>query len=123
MKERMSDKPARGTSPIPSQPKLNRETSPMPFERYDKIRAGMNPGEYVVMNKYQTQNPVAHPANYFFRNAMLLGGLDAGIGALYRYRQPLMKLGQKAINYVSDKFHNLYKPTNETAITVNPHNW
>ena len=120
----MSDKPSRDTSPIPSIPKLNRDTSPMPFERYDKIRAGLNPGEYVVMNKYQAQNPVAPPAqHHFFRNAMLLGGLGAGIGALYRYCQPLMKLGQKAINYVSDKFHNLYKPTNETAITANPHNW
>ena len=102
-----------------------RGTSPIPFNQYDNIITGLNDGQYAVVNQLPPQNAVNQyqAPNHLMRNLGIIGGLGAGIGALYRYRQPLMKLGQKAINYVSDKFHNLYKPTNETAIMGNPHNW
>ena len=110
---------------------VERGMSPIPFDRYETIKRGLKDGEYVVMNHLQDPNqalmnlppPPPQPPTHYLRNGLLVGGLGAGIGALYRYRQPLMKLGQKAISYVSDKFHNLYKPANETALTVNPHNW
>ena len=106
--------------------KTNRGTSPMPFDRYDILRGGLNDGEVAVVNQlppYETLTPYIPPTHHL-RNALMIGGLGAGIGAMYHYRTPLMKLGQKAYNYVSDKFHNLYKPTNETlALSTNPHNW
>ena len=102
--------------------RVPRGTSPVPFDRFDAIKAGLNDGEVAVINKLPPHNAI-QPQHHYFRNAMLIGGLGAGIGAAMRYRQPLVKLGQKAISFVSDKFHNLYKPTNETATTPNPHNW
>lgn len=65
------------------------------------------------------------PQHHYFRNALMLGGLGAGLGAMYHFRNPIMKLGQKAVNYATDKFHNLFsstKTTNETTLP-NPHNW
>ena len=56
----------------------------------------------------------------------MLGGLGAGLGAIYHFRNPIMKLGQKAISYATDKFHNLFSSTqsaNKTATLPNPHNW
>ena len=42
-------------------------------------------------------------------------GLIGGLGAAgYRYRDTIKKLGQKAINYATDKFHNLFNPPNST---------
>ena len=107
-----------------SHKQVSRGTSPVPFEKYDAIKAGLNDGQYAVVNQLPPHNALNQyqPPNHFLRNLGIIGGLGAGIGAAMRYRQPLMKLGQKAINYVSDKFHNLYNPTNETAITPNPHN-
>ena len=114
-------RPSRGTSPMPSSV-VDRETSPMPFERFDKVKGSLNPGEYAVVH----QNAPYVPPTHHLRNALLLGGLGAGIGAAYHYRAPLMKLGQKVINYATDKFHNLFTPTNTTTnetISANPHNW
>ena len=103
-----------------------RGTSPIDFGHYDRIKEGLSNGQFAVVNQLPPQNALApyQPPTYHLRNALLLGGLGAGIGAMYRYRTPLLKLGQKAVNYVSDKFHNLYKPTNESIpLTQNPHNW
>ena len=105
--------------------KTNRGTSPMPFDRYDILRGGLNDGEVAVISQLPPYGALApyHPPTHHLRNALLLG-LGAGIGFAYHYRAPLKKLGQKSINYVSDKFHNLYKPTNETIpLSTNPHNW
>lgn len=114
---------SRGVSPLPPPSIVDRETSPMPFERFDKVKASLNPGEYTVVHR---NGPPYVPPTHHLRNALLLGGLGAGIGAAYHYRAPLMKLGQKVVNYATDKFHHLFTPTNtatnETVVS-NPHNW
>ena len=99
--------------------RVDRKTSPIPFERYDQIMKHLKDGEYVAAHQFPVQ-----PRHHFLINGLVLGGLGAGIGAMYHYRQPLMKLGEKAYNYAVDKFHNLFaNPTNETASLPNPHNW
>ena len=98
--------------------RVSKGTSPIPFKRYDQIMKHLKDGEFVSAHQFPVQ-----PQHHYLRNALLVGGLGAGIGAMYHYRKPLMKLGQKAYNYASDKFHNLYHPTNETAALPNPHNW
>ena len=108
--------------------RVNRGYSPIPFDRYEVIKSGLKPGEYVVMNQLPPQNALApyQPPHHYFRNALMLGGLGAGLGAIYHFRNPIMKLGQKAINYATDKFHNLFSSTqsaNKTATLPNPHNW
>ncbi len=108
--------------------RVDRGLSPIPFDRFEAVKAGLNNGEYAIVNKMPPQNALKpyQPQHHYFRNALLLGGLGAGLGAMYRFRNPIMKLGQKAINYASDKFHNLFSSTkaaNETAILPNPHNW
>ena len=97
----------------------------MPFDRFENIKQNLKDGEVAVINQLPPQNALVpyQPQHHYLRNALLVGGLGAGIGAMYHYRKPLMKLGQKAYNYASDKFHNLYHPTNETAALPNPHNW
>ena len=104
--------------------KVSRETSPIPIERYENQRKYLKNGQFAVIHNMPNYEQVGQPQQtHRMRNAMLLLGLGAGIGAMYRYRQPLMKLGQKAYNYASDKFHNLFaNPSNETAV-ANPHNW
>ena len=102
--------------------RVDRGQSPVPFDRYDRIRQNLNNGE-VAMIRRQDQppnnlfiNPIqqGHP---FLRNLGLVG-LGAGIGVLgYRYHRPAMKLGQKFINYATDKFHHLFQPNNSTATT------
>ena len=93
-----------------------RGTSPMPFERYDKLANVLDPGENVMIIP-QAQPQVFRPLQPFLRNLGLVG-LGAGLGiAGYHYRHPLMKLGQKALHYTIDKFHNLFAPINETNTT------
>ena len=99
--------------------RTERGTSPMPFDRYDNFRANLNENEYGVINRIP---PPAPPQHHFFRNALRIGGLGLGIGALYKYREPLLKLGHGAYNYARDKFHNLLAPTNQTSnIPINDH--
>ena len=90
-----------------------RGTSPMPFEKYDRLADILNDGENVMMIP-QAQPPGFHPFRPFIRNLGLVG-LGAGLGiAGYHFRHPLKKLGQKALNYGLDKFHYLFTPNNET---------
>ena len=85
-----------------------RGTSPITPDQFNNILANLNNGQYAVIHQMPpVNNQPPPPPSHLMRNLGIIGGLGAGIGALYRYRQPLMKLGQKAINYVSDKFHNL----------------
>ena len=113
----------------------SREASPVPVGEYENIRKHMGNYKYVILgpplppnqipeqqNQLQIQNqdgidiqpqPAGHP---FLRRAGLIG-LGAGLGYLgYKYR-PLTKLGQKLVNYTSDKFHHLFNPINETNTT------
>lgn len=110
----------------------SREASPLPLDEFGNIRKHMGNYKYVILgpqlppnqipeqqNQLQIQNqeqfdiqpqPAGHP---FLRRAGLIG-LGAGLGYLgYKYR-PLTKLGQKLVNYTSDKFHHLFNPINET---------
>ena len=110
----------------------SRESSPMPKDGYTNLIKNMGNVKYVVLgqplpqnqqqqqqNQFQIQNqqpidiqPAGHP---FLRRAGLVG-LGAGLSYLgLKYHRPLTKLGQKAINYASDKFHSLFNPPNETA--------
>ena len=103
--------------------RADRGQSPVPFDRYDRIRQNLNHGEIAMIRRQDQQppneffvNPIqqGHP---FLRNLALVG-LGAGIGALgYHYHKPLVKLGQRFINYGLDKFHNLFQPNNSTATT------
>ena len=104
--------------------RYSREASPIPFKQYDKIMKHLNDGEYATIHKFPLN--VQPRKSHKLRNALLLAGLGAGIGAMYHYRKPLMKLGQRAYNYASDKFHNLFNNPNSTDVVEyhpNPHNW
>ena len=39
--------------------RVNRGYSPIPFDRYEVIKSGLKPGEYVVMNQLPPQNALA----------------------------------------------------------------
>lgn len=113
----------------------SREASPVPPDGYANLRKNMGNYKYVILgpplppnqqqqpNQLQIQNqepfdiqpqPIGHP---FLRRAGLVG-LGAGLGYLgYKYR-PLTKLGQKLVNYTSDKFHHLFNPPNITNQTA-----
>jgi len=107
--------------------RVNRELSPVPFDRYENIQHNLLDGEYAVIHQAPPHNALVpyQPQRHYLRNALMLAGLGAGIGAAYRYRQPLLKLGQKAYNNALDKFHNLFpNSSNSTALVErNPHNW
>jgi len=108
----------------------SRESSPVPPDGYEKLRKNMGNYKYVILGpplppneqpeqqnqdgiEIQPQQPAGHP---FLRRAGLVG-LGAGLGYLgFKYR-PLTKLGQKLVNYTSDKFHHLFNPPNETNTT------
>ena len=95
--------------------RLERGTSPVPIDRFAKLQEGMNDGEYMILNRIPPPNPPQHRR---LRNALILGGLGAAAGAMYRFQQPLLKLGYDAYNYAKDKFHNLYAsntPINATT--------
>lgn len=126
---------SRGTSPIPSSGlsrgtspirfnRVERETSPIPFKKYDKVISNLNQGEF--MTAHQLPSAPMSPQRRL-RNALILGGLGAAAGAMYKFRQPLMKLGNQAYNFAHDKFHNLFsfnQPSNLTnAIEPNHHHW
>ena len=98
--------------------RLERGTSPVPIDRFAKLQEGLNDGEYMILNRIPPPNPPQHRR---LRNALILGGLGAAAGAMYRFQQPLMKLGNTAFNYAKDKFHNLLAPTNTTD--TNHHHW
>ena len=88
----------------------DRGTSPMPFDRFNRMKIYIEPGENVRIIP-QPQPPAFGHIRPWLRNLGLIG-----LGALgYRYYKPILKLGQKAINYASDKFHHLFTPTNETT--------
>ena len=108
----------------------SRESSPMPRDGFANLRKNMGNFKYVVLgeplptneqqqqNQFQIENqqpidiqPAGHP---FLRRAGLVG-LGAGLSYLGLKYRPFTKLGQKAINYASDKFHSLFNPPNETA--------
>ena len=112
----------------------SREASPVPVGEYENIRKHMGNYKYVKLgpplppneqpppNQFQIQNqeplniqpqPAGHP---FLRRAGLVG-LGAGLGILGLKYRPLTKLGQKLVNYTSDKFHHLFNPPNETNTT------
>ena len=98
--------------------RVQRGTTPIDFERFDGLKNQLKDNEFMVLNRFQPP-----PQHHYLRNALIGGaGLGAGLGALYHYREPLMKLGQRAINYATDKFHNLF-PSNNTTHTPNPHNY
>ena len=103
--------------------RASRGTTPIDFDKYEKMRNHLADNEYMVMHRIQPPNPVQH---HNFRNALIgLGLAGAGAAAAYHFRKPLLKLGQKAYNYGLDKFHNLFGSTNSTNPTIapNPHNW
>ena len=101
--------------------RAQRGTTPIDFDRFDKLKANLADNEYMVLNRIPPPNPAQH---HYFRNALIGLGLGAGAGLGYRFRQPLLKLGQQAYNYGLDKFHNLFGSTNNsTATNQNPHNW
>jgi len=102
-------------SPSPAQ---SRGTSPVPFKQYDNIISNLNPGEYISVHQAKTP-PVNHRR---LRNALILGGLGLAGGAIYKFNQPLLRLGHQGYNYVKDKFHNLFQ-SNNTTHTPNPHNY
>ena len=103
-------------------PNPSREASPIPEKQYQQIMKHLNDGQYATIHNFPLH--VQPRQTHRLRNALLLAGLGASLGAMYHYRQPLMKLGQRAYNYASDKFHNLFaNPSNETAALPNPHNW
>ena len=125
----------RGTSPIPSSGlsrgtspirfnRVERETSPIPFKKYDKVISNLNQGEF--MTAHQLPSSPMTPQRRL-RNALILGGLGAAAGAMYKFRQPLMKLDNQAYNFAHDKFHNLFSfnhPSNTTSmIEPNHHHW
>ena len=99
--------------------RVQRETTPIDFDRFEKLKNSLNDDEYMVLNRIP---PNLHQHHYL-RNALIGLGLGAGAGALYRFRQPLLKLGQQAYNYGLDKFHNLFGSTNKTvsALPINDH--
>ena len=109
--------------------RVGREVSPIPFDRYQNIQQNLRDGEYAVIHQAPPHNalvPYQPPQHHYLRNA-LIGGVGLGLtgAAIYRYRKPLMKLGQRVYNYGLDKFHNLFgSTTNSTSdIEPNPHNW
>ena len=94
-------------------------TSPINIDKFEELKGYLNDGEYMTIHRIPPHQ------NRYFRNALIGGGLGLGLGAVYRYRQPLLKLGQQAYNYGLDKFHNLFRSTNNStaANDPNPHNW
>ena len=95
--------------------RAHRGTTPIDFDRFDKLRDNLGDNEYMVLNRILPPNPAQH---HYFRNALIGLGLGLGGGAMYRYRNALMRLGQKAHNYGLDKFHNLFNLTNKTVNTI-----
>ena len=106
--------------------RASRGTTPINFERFDKLKTNLADDEYMVLNRIPPPIP---PQHHYLRNALIGAGFAGGLGTMYRYRQPLLKLGQRVINYGLDKFHNLFASTNSTNSTnstelpPNPHNW
>ena len=93
-----------------------RGTSPMPTDKYDNIRQNMRDNDkYIVLHPQVPGEPVQRG---FFHNPYVraLGLVGLGIAG-YHYRNTIKKLGQKAINYTSDKFHHLFNTVNETNST------
>ena len=98
--------------------RIERGTSPIPFKKFDKLIDGLNQGEYMTIHNMPKAPGNPHRR---LRNALILGGLGAAAGAMYKFHQPLMKLGHQAYNYAMNKFHNLYaQPTNAT-VPINDH--
>lgn len=98
-------------------PRRERGTSPMPFDKYDQVLNALNNRENIVLIPQVQPQRIRHIPP-FLRNLGLVG-LGAGLGiAGYHLRHPLMKLGQKALNYTTDKFHRLFAPVNETNSSV-----
>ena len=106
--------------------------SPIPDKRFGEIMKHLKDGEYATVHRRNDRQgeefhaqpigpqprpqQVGHP---FLRNLGLVG-LGAGLGALgYRYHEPILKLGQKVINYTTDKFHHLFNPPNNTTTQIN----
>ena len=96
-----------------------RGTSPIPIDRYNNIRQNMGDNDKFMI--IQPQVPGEPVPRGFFQNpyvrAVGLVGLGAGLGALGYHRAALKKLGQKVINYSTDKFHHLFRSNNETNTT------
>lgn len=114
---------SRGTSPVLLS-RYERGTSPIPFKKYDKVISNLNQGEFVTA--HQLPSAPMSPQRRL-RNVLLLGGLGAAAGAMYKFRQPLLKLGNQAYNYAQDKFHNLFTfnhPSNSSdVVESNHHHW
>ena len=109
--------------------RANRGVSPIPTHRFNRVKRHLAPGEMVEIRQ---RNEVA-PEEFFvnplgpnnrqnnhpyLRNIGLVG-LGAGLGIVgYHYHKPLMKLGQKVINYGLDKFHHLFPSNNSTSTQI-----
>ena len=100
-------------------PNPSRGSSPISKDKYDNIKQYLEPNEYVSIHKFGNR---PQTTNHFRRNLgrIVLGTL--GLGALYAFRNPIMRLGKAAINYGFDKFHNLFQSTNQTD-SQNEHNY
>ena len=106
-------------------PRQSRETTPIDTGEFKNIIKNLKPGQYATLHDLP-ERPIN--TRHYLRRAALAGLLGLGSYAAYRFRQPLLKLGQQAYNYGLDKFHNLFgstnSSTNSTAVAEpNPHNW
>ena len=90
--------------------RASREASPIPVAQYNQLMKALKPGQYVVIQNL----PGNQPQHHLMRNLLTIGGIGGGLAGLYHYRQPIMKLGQRVINYTTDKFHNLFQSNNTT---------
>ena len=91
----------------------------MPEKQYNNIIQNMGAdNNFTVMQPQAPGQPV--PRGFFqnpYVRALGYVGLGAGLSAGYHYRDTIKKLGQKAINYTTDKFHHLFNPPNSTNST------
>ena len=93
-----------------------RGTSPINTEQFGNIRNLLNDNQRIQLmpqNNGEIAPPGFRPNHPWLHNLGLVG-LGGGLAALYGYRRPLMKMGQKFINYATDKFHHLFHTTNST---------
>ena len=112
------DAESRRSSRSPTPLRNERGTSPVNVKQFKKIMGNLNSGQFTTLHQLPDR-PMN--ARHYVRRAIIGGLLGLGGGLGYYFRQPLLKLGQKAYNYGLDKFHNLFQSNNTSSSKpVNP---